>query len=122
MLGSTILGRVTLKQRPAYSEGVRHGDSQRKANTLKQNYGNSTGVDCHFLLQGLFPTQGSNPGLPHCRQTLYRLSHQGSPLTVSKHALLIVIFIESERELVDARDGLGGWGLVFNGDSFSLGR
>ena len=39
--------------------------------------GNSTGVDCHFLLQGIFPTQGSNPGLPHCRQTLYCLSHQG---------------------------------------------
>ena len=35
--------------------------------------GNSTEVDCHFLLQGIFPTQGSNPGLPHCRQTLYRL-------------------------------------------------
>ena len=40
--------------------------------------GNSTGVDCHFLLQGIFPTQGLNPGLLHCRQTLYRLSHQGS--------------------------------------------
>ena len=35
-------------------------------------------MDCHFLLQGTFLTQGSNPGLPHCRQTLYRLSHQGS--------------------------------------------
>ena len=32
---------------------------------------------CHFLLQ-IFPTQGLNPGLPHCRQTLYHLSHQGS--------------------------------------------
>ena len=31
------------------------------------------------LLQGIFRTQGSNPGLPHCRQTLYHLSHQGSP-------------------------------------------
>ena len=41
--------------------------------------GNSTGVDCHFLLQGIFPTQGLNPGLLHCRQTLYHLSHQGSP-------------------------------------------
>ena len=41
--------------------------------------GKSTGVECHFLLQGIFPTQGLNPGLPHCRQTLYRLSHQGSP-------------------------------------------
>ena len=39
-----------------------------------------TGVDCHFLLQGIFPTQGLNLGLPHCRQTLYHLSHQGSPI------------------------------------------
>ena len=84
--------------------------------------GKNTGVDSYSLLQGIFPTQGSNSALSHCRQMLYRLGHQGSPLTVSKHALLIVIFIESERELVDARDGLGGWGLVFNGDSFSLGR
>ena len=34
-------------------------------------------MGCHFLLQGIFPTQGSNLGLPHCRQTLYRLSRQG---------------------------------------------
>ena len=40
--------------------------------------GKSTEVGRHFLLQGIFPTQGSNPGLLHCRQTLYRLSHQGS--------------------------------------------
>ena len=33
----------------------------------------------YSLLQGIFPTQGSNPGLPHCRQVLYQLSHQGSP-------------------------------------------
>ena len=32
--------------------------------------GKSTGVGCHFLLQGIFPTQESHPGLPHCRQTL----------------------------------------------------
>jgi len=31
------------------------------------------------LLQGIFPTQGSNPGLPHCRQILYQMSHKGSP-------------------------------------------
>ena len=41
--------------------------------------GKSTGVDYHLLLQRIFPTQGLNPGLPHCRQTLYRLSHPGSP-------------------------------------------
>ena len=42
--------------------------------------GKSTGVGCHFLLQGIFLTQGSNPGLLPCRQMLYHLSHQGSPL------------------------------------------
>ena len=40
--------------------------------------GKDTGVGCHFLLQGIFPTQGSNPGLLHCRQILYRLSYKGS--------------------------------------------
>ena len=37
--------------------------------------GQNTGVGCHALLQGIFPTQGSNPGLLHCRQILYSLSH-----------------------------------------------
>ena len=41
--------------------------------------GKNTGVGSHSLLQGIFPTQGSNPGLPHCRQILYCLNHQGSP-------------------------------------------
>ena len=41
--------------------------------------GKNTGVVCHALLQGIFPTQGLNPGLPHCRQIFYCLSHQGSP-------------------------------------------
>ena len=40
--------------------------------------GQNTGVGSYSLLQGIFPTQGSNPGLPHCRQILYHLSHQGS--------------------------------------------
>ena len=40
--------------------------------------GRNTGMGCHFLLQGIFLTQELNPGLPHCRQTLYHLSHQGS--------------------------------------------
>ena len=46
-----------------------HGDSP----------GKNTGVGCHTLLKGIFPTQGLNPGLPHCRQILYQLSSQGSP-------------------------------------------
>ena len=41
--------------------------------------GQNTGVGSRSLLQGIFPTQGSNPGFPHCRQILYQLSHQGSP-------------------------------------------
>ena len=53
--------------------------------------GKSTGVGCHFLLQRIFPTQGSNPGLPHCRQTLYCLSHQRSLLGCSP-----AVFIFSE--------------------------
>ena len=39
-------------------------------------------VGCHALLQGIFPTQGSNLGRQHCRQILYHLSHQGSPQTI----------------------------------------
>jgi len=40
--------------------------------------GQNTGVGRLSLLQGIFPTQGSSPGLPYCRWILYQLSHQGS--------------------------------------------
>ena len=53
-----------------------HGDSLGKNN----------GVGCHALLQGIFPTQGLNPGLPHCRRILYQMSYQGS-----LKALLIIV-------------------------------
>ena len=46
-----------------------HGDSP----------GQNTGVGYHALLQEIFPTQGSNPGVLHCRRILYQLRHQGSP-------------------------------------------
>ena len=58
-----------------------HGDSP----------GKNTGTGFHALLQGLFPTQGSNPGLPHCRQILYRLSHQG------RNSLGMGIFVITNR-------------------------
>ena len=45
--------------------------------------GQYTGVGSLALLQGIFPTQGLNPGVPYCRQILYQLSHKGSPLTYS---------------------------------------
>ena len=41
--------------------------------------GQNTGVGSFSLLQGIFPTQGLNPGLPHCRRILYQLSRRGSP-------------------------------------------
>ena len=46
-----------------------HGDSS----------GKNTGVGCHALLQEIFPTQGLNPGLPHCGWILSHLSHLGGP-------------------------------------------
>ena len=47
-----------------------HGDSP----------GKNTGVDCHTLFQGIFPTQELNWSFLHCRQILYQLSYQGSPI------------------------------------------
>ena len=46
----------------------------------------NTGVGCDFLLWGIFLTQGSNPGILHCRQILYHLSCQGSPYVFLLHA------------------------------------
>ena len=57
---SSSLRRHGLYSLPASSI---HGDSPDK----------NTGVGCHSLLQGIFPAQGSNPGLWHCRWILYRL-------------------------------------------------
>ena len=52
--------------------------------------GKNIGVGCHALLQRIFSTQGSNLGLPHCRQILSHLSHQGSPWypTVDRKSVL----------------------------------
>ena len=55
------------------------------------------GVGCHSLLQEIFPTQGSNPGLLHCRQILYHLSHQGSHSNYDDGS--IIIFIWEMRKL-----------------------
>ena len=68
-----------------------HGDSP----------GRNTGVGCHALLQWIFLTQRWNPGLPHCGQILYRLSHQGSP------GILEWVAYPSFRELPDPGIKLG---------------
>ena len=51
----------------------------RPWNSPSQN----TEVGSQSLLQGIFPTHGSNPGIPHCRQILYQLNHQGRKLLSS---------------------------------------
>ena len=52
--------------------------------------GKKTGVGCHFLLQGIFPIQGSNSGLLHCRQILYHLSYREASYS-NKHFLYIYL-------------------------------
>ena len=52
--------------------------------------GKNTRVGSHGLLQGIFPTQGSNQGLQHCRRILHRLSHQGSPVTSCQSESLLL--------------------------------
>ena len=54
-----------------------HGDSP----------GKNTGVGCHACLQGIFPTQGLNPGLPHCRRILYHLRYKFINRRVKYHEL-----------------------------------
>ena len=53
--------------------------------------GKNTGMGYHSLLQGIFPTQGSIPGLLNCRQILYHLSHQGNPLDSGRICKLSLI-------------------------------
>ena len=49
------------------------------SSVLGDSLGKNTAVGCHALLQGIFSTQGSSPGLWLCRWVLYHLSHQGIP-------------------------------------------
>ena len=70
-----------------------HGLSPARLLCPWNSPGKNTGVGCHSLLLGTFPTQGANCSLPHCRQILYHLSHQGSPdvsnISFYKHLLFL---------------------------------
>ena len=72
--------------------------------------GKTTGVDCHFLLQGIFLTQGLKSGLPHSRQTLYCLSYQVRVIeiryTISRD--LITFIAVHYRACPDHTKALGG--------------
>ena len=62
--------------------------------------GKSTGVGCHFLLQGIFPTQGLNLDLLHCRQSLYHLGHLESP---REQCSILLSSSQGMNQLRDAR-------------------
>ena len=59
--------------------------------------GNSTGVGCHFLFQGIFLTQGLNRGLPHCSHILYQLNYQGRPPPQTNY--IIINIVNTQKQL-----------------------
>ena len=67
--------------------------------------GQNTGVGSFSLLQGIFPTQGSNPGLPNCGRIFYQLSHSGS-LDFGKKDTLKFISKVNESKVANFRDWL----------------
>ena len=69
--------------------------------------GKKSGVGSHSLLQGIFPVQGMNSGLPHCRQILYCLRHQGSPyvrLETSTQFFFKLSFVKFIKDFPGASD------------------
>ena len=74
-----VRGSSTVLSSSAAASSLRpHGQSPARLPSSCDFPGKKTGVGCHFQLQRLFPAQGSNPGLLHCRWILYHLNHQGS--------------------------------------------
>ena len=61
--------------------------------------GQNTGVGSCSLLQGIFPTQGSNPGLWHCRQILYQLRHKASPWLMENNLNQVKLNTENQNIL-----------------------
>ena len=81
--------------------------------------GQSTRVGSLSLLQGIFPTQGSNAGLPHCRQILYQLSHKRSPsnmLGMFKISILIQVKFNKDhlQEKEMQKSKMAVWGDLTN--------
>ena len=70
-----------------------HGLQPTRLLCLQNSPGKTTVVSCHFLLQGIFPTQGSNPGLLHCRRILYYLSHKGSRQSILAYDINLHIYV-----------------------------
>ena len=96
ILQARILERVAISF--SKSEVKSHSCDPHGLYRPRNSPGQNTGVGNCSLLQGIFPTQGSNPGLPHCRWILYQLSHKGSP------RILGWVAISSSRESSLPRD------------------
>ena len=73
--------------------------------------GKNTGVGSLSLFQGIFPIQGSNPGLPHCRRILYQLNHKGSPVPSGTHQHFLNPFILAEVSLLPLLNSCPSWNL-----------
>ena len=83
-LSCTLLQRAVTQSRLTLCKPT--GCSPPGSSVCGDPPGKNTGMDCHALLQGISPTQGSNPGFPYCKWILDCLSHQGS-LTISIYSL-----------------------------------
>ena len=91
--GRSLVGTIYIGKLPMFSKREKKKkNSENESHSVMSNSVRSHRLHCPWntpgqnsrvgscsLLQGIFPTQGSNPGLPHCRQILYQLSHKGSP-------------------------------------------
>ena len=84
--------------------------------------GKDTRVGSHSLLQGISPTQGLNLGLPHCRQILYRLSHQGSLKAVKGASQGINVWSSKEGAHLEEGPTTQAWGSDLRGIPQSLQR
>ena len=79
-LGEMVLIGSESESRSVMSDSLQPHGLFSHWNSPRQN----TGVNSRSLLQGILPTQGLNPGLPHHRQSLYQLTHQGRSRLVGK--------------------------------------
>ena len=76
---------------------------------MENSPGPNTGVGSLSLLQGIFPRQGSNPGLPHCRRILFLLSHEESPIKKGRKGFSFVWELSERTHLAAAPSQAPVW-------------
>ena len=84
----------------SYSDSLRPHGLYTPWNSPGQN----TGVGNRSLLQGILPTQGSNPSLLHCRWILYQLSHQESPFYYHTQIKLTLLYFTNSLWILQGFD------------------